>query len=56
MSTLTLAGLRRIAADLAKHALPKGTVKSDEEAAELTRTDPRGHVWAKGEEYYIFLA
>lgn len=49
---LTLDQLRAARALLQKHAIPPGTVMTQAEADELTRNDPRGHVWRVGERYY----
>jgi cell fate regulator YaaT (PSP1 superfamily) len=32
--------------------IPRKVVETDEQAKQMTRADPCGHVWVKGEEYY----
>lgn len=54
--SMTLQQLREIAAHMKAHAVPPDVVRSREEAEWLTATDPAGHVWSVGEEYYTLEA
>lgn len=53
MKTLTLEDLRKVSSELLANRVKPRTVQTEEEAQRLTESDPVGHVWHVGEEYFI---
>ena len=47
--------IRKIAAGLEKNKVSPRTVKTQQEAREMTANDPCGRVWREGEEYFLFV-
>jgi len=49
---MKLSELRNLMYALGKHAAPVMVVRDAEQAAQMTRDDPVGHVWSIGESFY----
>lgn len=52
-SVLTVENLRKMVESVRDKSIPPFVVASDEEAERFTRDDPTGHVWHKGDRYYL---
>jgi hypothetical protein len=49
---LTLEKLRAAVKILRSNTIPLHVVTTDKEARKLTKNDPSGHIWQKGDQYY----